>query len=254
MIDYKKISNYLKHQDWLSLVIGGNLLIFLTSQIFIAFNWFSLRQVALQPDFDRYHWWQILTYGLFHQGLLAVFFNMLLLFYFGRILLDFKSEKKFLILYISGIILGGVFFVVSNKLFHNFYVEKTPLLGASAGVMAVITYISMLLPHYQIKIRFLGYFKLIYLLIFLIIFNLLQIPLGNPGGYFAHLGGLIAGFLLFIFDKIISEKPKKDIFDVPKSQQSNSHRIDTILEKISRSGYDSLTQAEKEELFKQSQK
>jgi len=254
----KKIQQTIKRQDSLNLIIAGTLLLFLISQILIAFNLFSLRYVALPYDSQLVlsQWWTIITYGFFHQGLLALFFNMLLLFYFGSILLDFKTEKKLLALYVSGILTGALFFILSYRFFPDFYVIKSPLLGASAGIMSVITYTALLLPHYQIKIRFLGFFKLMHILIFLVLFNLLQIPLGNPGGYFAHLGGLAAGFIFFLFELFLKERDIKIKSDISNSFTINNKEkeIDKILEKISRSGYDSLTKAEKDELFKQSKK
>ncbi len=248
------INKLFKQQDQLNLLIIINLLIYLCAQILIAIKWFSLRWVALPYDLVQLtsKWWAVITYGFFHQGFVALFFNMILLHYFGRILLDFETPKKFLCIYFSGILLGAVFFVTSYYLFPNFYVIKAPLLGASAGVMAVITYISLKLPHYQIKIRFLGYFKLMHLLIFLVLFNLLQIPLGNPGGYFAHLGGLTAGFVFFLINLKQKEKAvtKPSVFSITKPKKEKN--IDAILDKISRSGYESLTDEEKEELFKHS--
>ena len=251
-----QINKFFKQQDQLNLLIIINLLLYLFTQILIALKWFSLIWVALPYDWNILvsKWWTALTYGLFHQGFIALLFNMLLLYYFGRILLDFDSPKKFWGIYFSGILLGAVFFLASYQLFPDFYVIKAPLLGASAGVMAVITYISMKLPHYQIKIRFLGFFKLMHILIFLVLFNLLQIPLGNPGGYFAHLGGLSAGFIFFLINLKQKEKAikKPSIFSITKSKKER--KLDDILDKISRSGYESLTDEEKEELFKQSKK
>jgi len=255
MQSINNIYHKLQATDNLSLLIGANILLFLISQILNAFNLFQLRWVALPESFHHIstEWWKLLTYGFFHQGFVALFFNMLLLFYFGRILMDFSSEKKLLQLYFSGVLLGGVFFLLSATIFPNMYIIKSPLLGASAGVMSVMTYVSLRLPHYVIKIRFLGYFKLIHLLIFFIIFNLLQIPLGNPGGYFAHLGGLTAGFLFFLWEKY--SKEEKNSFSVkPHQKLRRKERIDHILDKISQSGYESLTQEEKEELFRQSKK
>ncbi len=250
MSEFKNISAYLLKQPVLDLIIWVNILFFLLTQILLAFNWFSLRFVALHPDSNwSENWWHLFSYGFFHQGLAALLFNMILLYYFGRIFTDFKTDKKLGWSYLAGIVLGGLFYLISYRWFPSFYIQKNPLLGASAGVMAVITFISLYLPEYTIKIRFLGHFKLIHLLIFLIIFNLLQIPLGNPGGYFAHLGGLTAGLLFFLWDKfsVSFHKTKKPL------KKHTSKNIDSLLDKISRSGYESLTPAEKEELFKNSQ-
>ncbi len=242
--------------DNLNLLIGANVLLFIIAQILIAFKLFRLSWVALPENIAEFStgWWKLFTYGFFHQGFIALFFNMLLLFYFGRILLDFSSQKKIIQLYFSGIITGGIFFLLSAYFFPHMYIIKNPILGASAGVMAIMTYTALRLPHYMIKIRFLGYFKLIHLLIFFIAFNLLQIPLGNPGGYFAHLGGLTVGFLFFLGEKYNVQQKKSPYNIKSENKQRKKERINQILDKISQSGYESLTQAEKEELFKQSQK
>jgi len=244
----------IKQQDSLNLLIVSNLVLYLFSQILIAIKWFSLSWIALPYDWHYLlsKWWTPVTYGFFHQDFIALFFNMLLLFYFGRILLDFETPKKLLIIYFFGVLSGGGFFVISYRLFPDFYIIKAPLLGASAGIMAVVTYTALKLPHYLIKIRFLGFFKLMYILIFLVLFNLLQIPLGNPGGYFAHLGGLSAGFLFFLWDLRQKEKNiSTSILSISKPKKEKN--IDVILDKINRSGYESLTQAEKEELFRHSE-
>ncbi len=247
MSEFKKIHAFIKRQPTLDLIIWVNIILFLLAQMLSAFKLFSLRYIALQAFTPNiYNFWHLLTYGFFHQGLLALLFNMILLYYFGRIFADFESGKKLFLTYLAGIILGGLFFIVSYHWFSSFYIQKNPLLGASAGVMAVITYISLYVPEYTIKIRFLGHFKLLHLLIFLILFNLLQIPLGNPGGYFAHLGGLTAGFLIFLWDKL--RRPS-----LSNKKRNHSANIDRLLDKINHSGYESLSDDEKEELFKKSQ-
>ena len=258
-MNQKEILQKIKQAGSLEIIIGLNVLLFLFAKIFMAFGWFSLKYVALPLHFEDFlpRFWTLLTYGFFHQDFISLFFNMLLLFYFGSILTDFQPEKKVAFLYLSGVVLGGLFFLASYALFPGMYVVKSPLLGASAGMMAVMTYTAMLLPKYQIKIRFLGYFKLIHILIFFVALNLLQIPLGNPGGYFAHFGGLAAGLLwFFLSGRFKHASVKTEIFGSSSNREPmrRRERIDAILDKINRSGYDSLTQAEKEELFRQSKK
>jgi len=253
--DLQHIKSHFKKADYLEILIGINITLFLFAQIFKAFGWFSYRSIALTYEEHNItsQLVHFLTYGFFQYGFIALFFNMVLLFYFGSILLDFSSDKKLLILYLTGVIVGGIFFWMSHIFFPDMYVVKSPLLGASAGIMAIMTYTALLLPHYQIKIRFLGFFKLIHILIFFIIFNLLQIPLGNPGGYFAHLGGLTAGFLIFMWDKYREKQTKyPPAFNANRPVKRRKERIDEILDKINRSGYESLSKEEKEELFRQS--
>jgi len=253
----EKIIKRIKKADALEISILLLILLFLFSSILVSFRLFSLKWVALSfnSSIAFQHFWTLFSYGFFHQSLIDLFLNIVLLYYFGRIFLDFASPKKFYQLFILGILGGGLLFIGSYQWFPEMYISKNYLIGASAGIMAIMTYISMLMPHYQIKIRFLGDFKLIHLLLFFIVFNLLQIPLGNPGGYFAHLGGLAVGFIFYIVDnKLLPKKDFKNTQIFDKKPTRRKQRIDLLLDKINRSGYESLTESEKTFLFKQSNK
>ncbi len=241
----------LKSYDPVELIIGIDVLFFLLSFLFFSFGWFRFSWISLHHDFQNLgsQPWTIITYAFFHANFIALVFNMILLYYFGYISLEFINEKKFLAIFFSGIILGGLTFIWSYKLFPNLYINTGALLGASSGIMAVMTYISLKQPKYSLHIRFLGPVKLVHLLIFFILFNLLQIPLGNPGGYFAHLGGFITGLVIFALDKLqpdpIQSSPSENI------EFGKNYRLNKILEKINRSGYESLTDDEKEFLFRE---
>ena len=254
----EKLIDKIKKFNALESIISIEVALFLVAKLLYTFKVFSFSTVALPYTFDawRNKIWTIITYGFFHYSFIDLFFNMLLLFYFGSIFLDYASSKKFWQIFITGIIGGGLFFMLSFQWLPDLYVNRVPLLGASAGLMAIMTYISMKMPHFQIKIRFVGFVKLIHILIFFIAFNLIQLPLGNPGGYFAHLGGLAIGFLFFSLEKSM-QKPK-NIFDKKTFNKSEylpkQTKIDMLLDKIRQSGYESLTQEEKDFLFRQSDK
>ena len=243
--------NKLKSYDPVELIIGMDVLFFFLSFLFFSFGWFRFSWISLPHDFQNlgFQPWTIVTYAFFHAKFIALVFNMILLYYFGYTCLEFINEKKFLWIFFSGIILGGLTFIWSYKLFPNLYINTGALLGASSGIMAVMTYISLKQPKYSLHIRFLGPVKLVHLLIFFILFNLLQIPLGNPGGYFAHLGGFIAGLVIFALDKLqpdpIQSSPSETV------EFGKNYRLNKILEKINRSGYESLTDDEKEFLFRE---
>ncbi len=253
----------IKNSDILEKTIGVNVVLFLLFFVLKAFfsilgsSIISLRYVALPYDFSDFlsQPWSILSYGFFHAGFIALFFNMLLLFYFGSIFLDYIAEKKFIKIYFLGILVGGFFFLSSYALLPQIYVEKGLLLGSSAGVMAIMTYVSLRFPNYRIHIRFVGDIKLLHILIFFIVFNLLQIPLGNPGGYFAHLGGLAVGFIYLVTDKRLQ---KRKSLSKSKRQTTRTRRrrqrIDEILDKIGVSGYESLSAEEKDFLFRNGKK
>ena len=251
----KTIFANIKKMNILETIISLDVLLFVFAKILVALKVFSFLSVALPftvNDFKA-RFWTLLTYGFFHISFVDLFVNMLMLFYFGSIFLDFASPKKFKQIFITAVIFGGIFFLGSYQLLPDAYVVKTPLLGASAGLMGIVTYISLRMPQYQIKIRFIGYIKLIHILIFFLVLNLLQLPLGNPGGYFAHLGGLAIGFMFFVVDKHYATKNTITYKNTHK-KQSNSSEIDAILDKIRQSGYESLSDEEKAFLFKQSDK
>ncbi len=251
-MNIKELKKQIINKNPVELLIGSFIFFYFFSFLFFSLGWFQFQWVALPYSWDDFiaKPWTILTYSFFHARFIALLFNSVLLFYFGSIFLSFFDEKKFLKIYFSGVIAGGLAFLLSYKLFPGFYVQKGPLLGASAGIMAVMTYIAIKYPSYPLKIRFIGNFKILHILIFFLAFNLLQIPLGNPGGYFAHLGGLGAGLIWFYVEKIFNRKRKRKA-TVFEENTGNNYKLNRILEKINSSGYDSLTDEEKEFLFRQ---
>lgn len=154
--------------------------------------------------------------------------------------------------------------------------QNSLLVGASAGVMAIVIGISSHIPHYSMSFRFIGNIKLLYIAIALVVLDVVQIPTGNAGGHLAHLGGSLLGFLMTTYldqgKGLISsmsgsliKKEKKPLKTVYKSAKKTTYtkketkseeqaRIDSILDKISKSGYDTLTKEEKDYLFKAGKK
>ncbi len=231
--------------------------------------------------------WSILTYMFLHQDLWHLFFNMIVLYFSGRIFLEYMDEKKLWDVYILGGLVGALFFIVAFNLFPVFS-SSAPVaiaLGASASVMAVLVGIASYAPNYSVNLIFIGRVKLLHIALVFVVLDIITIPQGNAGGHIAHLGGAFWGFyhmrLLgkgqnpgrfirwFRIDglKKYFYRPKKHPFkDVhynkrPKTDETfnrekvaNQKRIDQILDKISRSGYESLTKEEKEILFKASNK
>ena len=244
------------------------------SNVNILVDWFSLpasfSKFSVKP-------WTIFTYGFLHAGFLHILFNLIALFYIGNLFLEYFTAKQLLSFYILGTLFGGIIFLVSYNYFPAFSkeIDRSILLGASAGISAIFVGIATYMPNYQLKIRFIGFVKLWYLAAIWVVLDVLQIPISNPGGHLAHLGGALFGFLyvkqasnkkIDLWAKItslfsIKKKPLKTVYKsdkkTTKSPQSNSpnqQEIDTILDKISKSGYDTLTKAEKEFLFKQGKK
>jgi hypothetical protein len=183
--------------------------------------------------------------------------------------------------YFLGVILGGFTFMLSYSLFPAFQNSSPIMIGASAGVMAVFIFMSTYSPNLEVRLILFNV-KLRYLGIAFVLLDVLQIPYGNAGGHLAHLGGAALGFIYAqriqngvdigepfgkLMDKIVNifqAKPK--VRTVFKNKQSNKppyktttdadsqKRIDDILDKISVSGYESLTQDEKDFLFRAGKK
>ncbi|MCB0805847.1 MAG: rhomboid family intramembrane serine protease [Bacteroidales bacterium] len=230
--------------------------------------------------------WTLFTYMFLHLDFWHILFNMLWLFWFGRIFLEYLSEKQLLTTYLIGGLAGAVFYIISFNIFPKFqnaYLESMAL-GASASVMAIVVAISFYVPNYRIYLLFLGPVKIYYIAIFSIILDILMIRSENSGGHLAHLGGAMWGFFYIYmlrngtdivnwFNRLPkinlkagnNRKKNKSHFknvytagrpvsdeDYNRHKKMNQEKIDTILDKISKSGYNSLTKEEKEMLFRSS--
>ncbi len=225
--------------------------------------------------------WSLVTYSFLHGGFFHIFFNMLMLYYVGRIFLNFYGPRRFINVYFLGVILGGLFFLASYNIFPVFHASQSPLIGASAGVMAVLIFVCTYLPNQEVRLIFFN-IKLWYIGAFFVLLDLVQIPMGdNPGGRIAHLGGALLGYMYArrsaqggdlgagfsrmldwfagLFEKRERKARMKTVYRKQQSKKSSKvdydketrqRKIDTILDKISNSGYESLTQAEKDFLFK----
>jgi len=219
--------------------------------------------------------WSILSYGFLHAGFLHILMNMIVLYFIGNLFLEYFTEKQLLNFYILGTLFGGIFFLFSQNYFPLFEGKSTVLVGASAGISAIFIGITTYMPNYQIKLRFIGFVKLWYLAAFWIGLDILGLIGSNSGGHFAHLGGALFGFIYVsrASNKEISflnnlwgmfsskNKKMKTVYKSSTKRKnnvsntnSNQVKIDAILDKISKSGYDTLTKEEKDFLFKQGKK
>ena len=232
----------------------------------LFFDWF-----ALPVDFQQFisSPWSLVTYAFLHGGFIHILFNMIVLFYFGNLFLDFFSKKQFFNYFFLGIIGGGIIFMISYSYFPALRDETTFLVGASAGVTAILVGLATKIPNYAIHFRFIGSVKLWYVAVGFILLDIIQLPLSNTGGHLAHLGGALVGFLLTTqlqstnnststFSNVFKSKKQKPLKTVYKKSKTSSttnndiskqRKIDTILDKISKSGYETLTKDEKEFLF-----
>lgn len=226
--------------------------------------------------------WTVFTYMFLHEGFLHILFNILWLYWFGRIFLEYLDERKLLGVYILGGLAGAALYIISFNLFPAF-AQILPLsraLGASAAVLAIVISISVYVPDYTIALLFIGPVKLKYIAAFMILLDIISIAGTNAGGHIAHLGGALFGWIFIrqyrkgsdltrginiLFHKIssffkpgsklkVEYKKTRTDYDYNKQKIERQKRIDEILDKISKSGYDSLSKEEKEILFRISNK
>ena len=234
--------------------------------------------------------WSPITYQFMHTGIFHILFNMLMFFFMGSILEDFLGSRKVYVTYLVGGVVGALLFLVSYSIFPVFASSGSLglLVGASGSVMAVTAAAATLLPEYEVFLFGVFRLKLKWLALALILIDVAGIPSGNPGGGIAHLGGAFFGmfyilyikgavsnpFIRFInnLNKMMPKTNKVDekkiyrekVYSNTESKKAHSKQerrnskprqdeIDAILDKISHSGYDSLTGEEKEILFRASE-
>ena len=227
--------------------------------------------------------WTVLTYMFTHFDLLHILFNMLWLYWFGELFLQFFNERQLGGLYVLGGLAGALLFVVSYNLFPYFR-ELTSfsfLMGASASVMAIVFAVSFYRKDLEIMLFLFGRIKLIYLALFTFVIDLLAMTSENAGGHIAHIGGALFGIWFAsryaqgkdlttpinrLIDKIVNlgkRKPKMSVtyggrsakdWDYNARKHQEAADIDAILDKLKRSGYGSLSADEKKQLFDASKK
>jgi len=235
---------------------------------FVA-NWFALdanlNEFILKP-------WGIITYGFLHAGFLHILFNCIALYFVGNLFIQYFTQKQLLNFYLLGTFFGGVLFIFSQNYFPLFEGRTSYLVGASAGVSAIFVGIATYIPNYRLQFPLIGGVNLWHVTAIWVGFDILGLVGANAGGNFAHLGGSLFGFLyvnyasnkeISIFEGFTNlfkrkEKPLKTVYKTKNKAKTNKvikdenqKKIDEILDKISKSGYETLTKSEKEFLFKQ---
>ena len=240
--------------------------------------------------------WTIITYMFAQYDILHILFNMLVLYWFGRLFLEAFTPKQFVALYIIGGIGGALLYMLSAMVLPVYQGISGSLIGASASVMAIVIAIAIKIPHYRVGLLFFGMVSLKWIAIAYVAIDFLSITGDNSGGHIAHLGGAACGalFTLLINRGTDITRPINRIIDVilsafnsftyfftkaksakkkpaasashhnSSSQNSSSSRtgmskedeaiLDSILDKIKKSGYASLTEDEKRRLFQVSTK
>lgn len=250
---------------------------------------FWIEWLVFPKDIIDFLWkpWSIITYSFMHSGFFHLLINMWILYFFGRFFLEYFTPKKFMTYYFLGGIVGALVFMLSYNLFPAFQgIGKSYLIGASASVMAILAGIATRIPNMQIRLFLLGNVRLWHIAVVFVFLDVVRIPLGNAGGHLAHLGGALLGYFYSTqlakgndigagFEKLVDQfvgmfsssgkktkykstsrmrtvhknKSSKPSATKTVSKTEKQKKIDAILDKISKSGYDSLSKEEKEFLF-----
>ena len=232
-------------------LIMNTILYLLNIKTLSFFNFFDLHP---QINYLLKNIWTIMTYAFIHNDIYHIFWNMFILYFASEYFLNFFDEKKYIKTYFYGIIFGGLFFVLSYNLFPVFKNDFTTLIGSSAAVYSVLIFICTYFPNNKVNLILFN-IELKYIGIIYILLSLVQIPIENPGGNIAHLGGALWGYLyaMSIYNNSFNINLKGIINKLKfnnLNKSENQKMIDAILDKISESGYESLTKKEKELLFK----
>lgn len=243
-----------------------------------------LHLVSLDSTLSSLLWkpWSFLSYAFFHTGFFHLLFNMLILNFSSRLFTTYFNQKQLLGLYVLGGVFAGLIYIVSYLAFPLFQNSNATLVGASGSIMAILFATVTYNPYTEVRLMFIGTVKLWQIALFLIVIDLIQLPMSNAGGHLAHLGGALFGYIFMrtlqngtdlsrwvtkIIDFFINlTKAKKQATPFKKvhrnynttatvsqsrivKKDKTQQQIDDILDKISASGYDSLSKEEKDFLF-----
>jgi membrane associated rhomboid family serine protease len=254
---------------------------FLLSNPAIADHTLNLLSVPSSLTSLLHRPWTIVTYMFVHKDVWHILFNMLWLYWFGRIFLEYLDQRKLVAVYILGGLAGGILYILSFNVFPAFKdaVSQSVAIGASASVMAIVIAIAAYVPDYTVNLLLFGRIKIKYMALAIFLLTSIMDFSTNAGGKLAHIGGAFFGYLYTmnirqgrdisrslnklldffatIFKprkklKVTHKKPATD-YEYNKIKSDHQSKINSILDKISKGGYDSLTKEEKETLFKESQ-
>ena len=227
----------------------------------------SLGTFILQP-------WSLITYFFLHMSFMHILWNMLFLYWFGKIINDNIGNNALISLYVLGGIIGGLFYMAVYNIvpYYGERVSDSLMLGASAGVFSVVVGSATLMPNYTFYLLLIGPVRIKYIALFYVLLSFFDVAGTNAGGEIAHLGGAFIGyiyirqlqnginigegiinFINFFSEKKENKKKKKENIQ-KETEKTTQDEVDKILDKISESGYSSLTSKEKERLFNASKK
>lgn len=289
------IKPILKRKDILIRLIVINVVTFL---VLIAINITKLFGIDITETLIGYvavparldtlavRFWTPFTYMFIHdyKDFFHILFNMLMLYWFGRIFLSYFSPKNLGSLYLLGGLAGAFIYISAfNTIPLLIAMNHIPMVGASASVTAIIFAAAFYRPNQEITLLIFGRIKIIYIALFLFVLDFIGIGnLSNPGGHIAHIGGAITGYIYAkqylqghditkwinkLMDSVVDlfkSRPSKKMkvrhkraetdHEYNQRRHNDSEEIDRILDKIKASGYTSLSAEEKKRLFDASNK
>lgn len=243
-----------------------------------------LYYVSLSSTISDLLWkpWSILTYSFFHAGIWHIIFNLIMFNFAAKVFMTYFTQKQLLGLYVSGGLFAGLIYLLCYNTLPALIDTPASVVGASASVMAILFAVATYAPTMQLRLLIIGNVKLWHVAVVFLIIDFLQLSSTNTGGHLAHLGGALFGYIfttqlkrgidltnwftsIVVFFQTATDSRKRTPFKKvhrnfkpkPKPEPSKivkkdtvQQQIDTILDKISKSGYESLTKDEKEFLFR----
>lgn len=296
MLDEFKNAFQRPNNGHIQLIIINVVIFVLLNVLMVLFMWFKSReffdnmiyaQFSISSSFPVFlkHPWTLITYFFTHSigQLFHILFNMLALYWFGKLLVEYLGSDKMIALYVLGGIAGAIIYLMVFNLIPNppdFLQGTRSMVGASAAIFAIMVGAATLLPDYTFFLLFFGPVKIKYIAMVYIFLSFIGSVGTNAGGEIAHLGGGLMGYIyvkqlqvgvnwggwitatMDWFRQLFKPKPKVKVSyrktetpSTPKASHGISQKeIDDILDKISDGGYESLTKEEKEKLFKASKK
>ncbi len=270
-------------------------LIYINLGVFLVVKLVAVFSILANQPFSLTYWlslpsgvdelirrpYTLITYMFLHENFIHILFNLLGLYWFGKLFLYYFEGNKLLSVYVLGGIAGGILYMISYSIFPAFSSVRGLLLGASASIMAILVAVAVYEPNREIGLMFVGNVPLKYVAGFYVLLSVLSISTSNPGGNIAHLGGAAwgwfyiyqlrrgkdwgRGLIMFLNKipgmftrksrmKVTYKQPPRDDYEYNRQQNIKQEEINRILDKIAKSGYESLTKEEKELLFKQGKK
>ena len=297
--DYKttKFTDSLQSNSLVQL-ITINLVVFVLMQFISVFYFFTIQpkeiaharflndiynNLAIPGTFGEFirKPWTLITYMFYHHGVWHIIGNMLWLWMFGYIFHDLTGNRKIIPLFIYGAVGGAIAFLLAYSFAPALREQSANMVGASAGIMAIVVGATVIAPGYRIFPMLNGGIPLWVLTVIYLIMDLALIPIENTGGHISHLAGGFTGFLFVFFlrrdhdwsipinnffdwvnNLFNPDKPnkrtKEQLFyksqrkPFTKTPNLSQQRVDEILDKINMHGFNSLTAEEKEILKKAS--